>query len=104
MRIDSLPPIKLPELGIVQVPEGRRIFPFLTVYENLLVGSSMSRAIRRRKKNLEYVFELLPKLAERKSQIGRTLSGGEQQMLAIGRALTAMPRILMLNEPSLGLS
>lgn len=103
-RIDRLPPHKVTELGVIQVPEGRRVFPFLTVMENLLVGSSLPRARQQREKNLDYVFELLPRLAERKNQIGRTLSGGEQQMLAIGRALMAMPRVLMLDEPSLGLS
>ena len=103
-RIDRLPPHQITDLGIVHVPEGRKIFPFFTVYENLLVGSSLPRTIKARKENLEHIFELLPRLAERKNQIGNTLSGGEQQMLAIGRALMGMPRILMLDEPSLGLS
>jgi branched-chain amino acid transport system ATP-binding protein len=76
----------------------------MTVYENLLIGASLPRAKSKRKENLEYVFELLPRLAERKDQVGRTMSGGEQQMLAIGRALMAMPRLLMLDEPSMGLS
>jgi branched-chain amino acid transport system ATP-binding protein len=103
-RIDQLPPHKITEMGIVQVPEGRRIFPLMTVYENLMIGASLPRAKSKRKENLEYVFELLPRLAERKDQVGRTMSGGEQQMLAIGRALMAMPRLLMLDEPSMGLS
>lgn len=103
-RIDKLPPHEITDLGIIHVPEGRRIFPFFTVYENLLIGSTMPRAIKERKRNLEFIFELLPRLAERKNQTGNTLSGGEQQMLAIGRALMGMPRILMLDEPSLGLS
>lgn len=103
-RIDNLPPHKITDLGIIHVPEGRRIFPFFTVYENLLIGSCLPRTQKARKENLEHVFQLLPRLAERKNQVGSTLSGGEQQMLAIGRALMGMPRVLMLDEPSLGLS
>lgn len=103
-RIDHLPPHQITDLGIIHVPEGRRIFPVFTVYENLLIGSSMPRTMKERQQNLEYVFDLLPRLAERKNQAGSTLSGGEQQMLAIGRALMGMPRVLMLDEPSLGLS
>ncbi|HWQ76648.1 MAG TPA: ABC transporter ATP-binding protein [Syntrophomonas sp.] len=103
-RVDGLPAHKITELGIVQVPEGRRIFPLMTVYENLLIGAALPRAKAKKNENLEFVFSLLPRLAERKDQVGRTMSGGEQQMLAIGRALMAMPRILMLDEPSMGLS
>jgi len=103
-RIDQLLPHTIAEMGIIQVPEGRKLFPAMTVHENLLVGSVMPRTRKDRDKNLEYVLSLLPKLAERKKQIARTLSGGEQQMLAIGRALMSMPKILMFDEPSLGLS
>lgn len=103
-RIDNMAPHMIAELGIIQVPEGRKLFPSMTVYENLLVGSVMPRTRKQRADNLDYVFSLLPKLAERKSQISRTLSGGEQQMLAIGRALMSMPKVLMFDEPSLGLS
>ncbi|MGE5381361.1 MAG: ABC transporter ATP-binding protein [Methylocystaceae bacterium] len=103
-RIDNLAPHVIAELGIIQVPEGRKLFPAMTVHENLLVGSVMPRTRKQRAANLDYVFSLLPKLAERKSQISRTLSGGEQQMLAIGRALMSMPKVLMFDEPSLGLS
>lgn len=103
-RIDNLPPYQITDLGIIHVPEGRKIFPIFTVYENLLIGSSLPRTMKERKQNLEHVFDLLPRLAERKNQVGSTLSGGEQQMLAIGRALMSMPHVLMLDEPSLGLS
>ena len=103
-RVDQLPAYKIAAQGIVQVPEGRRLFPFMTVRENLLIGSTMKHVRADRAKNMEYVYELLPRLKERENQIAKTMSGGEQQMLAIGRALMEAPKILMLDEPSLGLS
>lgn len=91
-------------LGIVQVPEGRKLFPLMTVEENLYLGSSHKEAKKVRKETLEEVYELLPRLRERKDQVAKTLSGGEQQMVAIGRALMSKPKIMMFDEPSLGLS
>ena len=91
-------------LGIVQVPEGRRLFPFMTVLENLLLGAHTEAARTARGQSLGYVFNLFPVLSERKSQLAGSLSGGEQQMCAIGRALMARPRLLMLDEPTLGLA
>jgi branched-chain amino acid transport system ATP-binding protein len=92
------------DLGIVQVPEGRRLFPFMTVAENLLLGAHPERARAERDASLEYVYSLFPVLAERRTQLAGSLSGGEQQMCAIGRALMARPRLLMLDEPTLGLA
>ena len=103
-RIDSLPPHEIIELGIVQVPEGRRIFPFMTVKENLLMGCYNRRAREKNDESLRKVYEFFPRLAEREKQMGESMSGGEQQMLAVGRGLMARPRILMLDEPSLGLA
>jgi branched-chain amino acid transport system ATP-binding protein len=103
-RIDRLPCHRVVELGVVHVPEGRKIFPSLAVLENLELGSYRRAAKARRADSLERVFTLFPRLRERVSQPAGTLSGGEQQMLAIGRALMALPKLLMLDEPSLGLS
>src|SRR5215471_7158209 len=103
--ITNVPAARRVSLGICQVPEGRRLFPRMTVQDNLTLGSYIRRdggeAVQ---KDRERVFELFPRLKERQSQIAGTLSGGEQQMLAIGRALMSKPRVLMMDEPSLGLA
>jgi branched-chain amino acid transport system ATP-binding protein len=99
-----VPPHEIARRGLVQVPEGRSLFPEMTVYENLLIGGSHKRARERRKDTVEEVYSLFPVLRERSKQLARTLSGGEQQMLAIGRAMMSQPKILMMDEPSLGLA
>ena len=103
-RIDQLRPYKLIELGIVHVPEGRRLFTEMTVEENLDMGSLKGESRQRREQSKDMVFALFPRLRERRRQIAGTLSGGEQQMLAIGRGLMARPRLMMFDEPSLGLA
>jgi branched-chain amino acid transport system ATP-binding protein len=103
-RIDQLPPYEIVSRGLVQVPEGRRLFPYMTVLENLELGAYSSEARQQRARSLESVFGLLPLLKDRESQLAGSLSGGEQQMLAIGRGLMALPRLLMLDEPSVGLA
>lgn len=103
-RIDKLNPHRIVELGIAQIPEGRQLFPSMTVMDNLEMGASVPEAWRNRDRTKEWVFELFPILEERKAQMAGTLSGGEQQMLAIGRGLMSMPKLLMLDEPSLGLA
>lgn len=102
--IRRIPAPQRVELGIVQVPEGRRLFPFMTVLENLELGAHNQAARSKKALNLEYTFSLFPNLAERRNQLAGSLSGGEQQMCAIGRALMANPKLLMLDEPTLGLA
>ncbi len=103
-RINGLAPDQIVKLGISQVPEGRHIFSELTVKENLDMGAFLRTDKKEIKEDLDYVYSLFPILAERRNQLGGTLSGGEQQMLAMSRALLARPRLLLLDEPSMGLA
>jgi branched-chain amino acid transport system ATP-binding protein len=104
IRLDLLPPDKVIGQGVVHVPEARRLFREMTVEENLIMGSLIPEAKKRRAETLAWVYELFPRMKERRKQVAGTMSGGEQQMCAIGRGLMALPKLLMFDEPSLGLS
>ncbi|MCG6971565.1 MAG: ABC transporter ATP-binding protein [Desulfobacterales bacterium] len=104
IRLDQLPPNKIIEKGIVHVREGRRLFPEMSVEENLIMGSLYGEAKAKRSDTMDYVYSLFPRLLERRKQTAGTLSGGEQQMLAVGRGLMSRPKLMMFDEPSLGLA
>jgi branched-chain amino acid transport system ATP-binding protein len=104
VRLDLLPPDKVIGQGVVHVPEARRLFREMSVEENLIMGSLSPAARKKRMQTMEWVYELFPRMKERRKQAAGTLSGGEQQMCAIGRGLMALPKVLMFDEPSLGLS
>ena len=103
-RLNEVPAYSIVDLGIIQIPEGRQLFPYMTALENLELGSYTPAARKKVSESLRRVFDLFPLLLERKDQLAGTLSGGEQQMLAMGRGLMAIPKLLMLDEPSLGLA
>ncbi len=103
-KINGLQPSKIVALGLVHIPQGRRLFPYLTVLSNLKLGASLRKDAQAVKEDLEVVFQHFPRLYERRNQKAGTLSGGEQQMAAIGRGLMAAPKLLMMDEPSLGLA
>ncbi len=103
-RLNEVPPHKIIEFGVAHVPEGRRLFPEMTVEENLIIGSLTREARAKRSDTMAWIYQLFPRLQERRTQAAGTLSGGEQQMLAIGRGLMSLPKLLMFDEPSLGLA
>lgn len=103
-RLDRIPDYKIVESGIAHVPEGRRLFPEMTVEENLIIGSLNPKAKTKRQQTLKEIYRIFPRLEERRKQYAHTLSGGEQQMCAIGRGMMALPELLLFDEPSLGLS
>ena len=103
-RLDEIPSHKIIDYGLAHVPEGRRLFPEMTVEENLIVGSLSAEAKSKRNDTMAWIYDLFPRLRERRKQAAGTLSGGEQQMLAVGRGLMSLPKLLMFDEPSLGLA